>query len=95
MANVTVNLGSSNDASESSSLVDRPFLRPMVVRKNSGKGAGVEKVAFVAKDGEAIVVTPAGGSKAAWVGRKNADKHYEFVRYLSPDESVTISGAAA
>jgi hypothetical protein len=75
------------------SLVDRPFLKLMLVRKQSGTGRGTEKVAAVCVDREAMLVFPTpAGEPARFVRRANADKHYAFVRYLRPDENVVISG---
>jgi hypothetical protein len=99
---VTVNGRTSKPVSvKADSLVDRPFLRPFLVRKTGGKGKGIEKVALVTRDdpkapgtNTMLVAPTASGEPAVWVGRKNADKFYTFVRYLRPDESVSFPGIA-
>lgn len=82
------------------SLVDRPFLRPMLVRKVKGSGTDngrrpVEKAALVVVDNQFMVVAPTNtGEPAVYVGRKAADEKYVFVRYLTPSEQISFPGIA-
>lgn len=101
-ATVTVNGRTSKPVTPvGNSLVDRPFLRPFLVRKIGGKGPKVEKAAIVVRDdaknpgtNTMLVAPTASGEPAVWVGRKNADKFYQFVRYLRPDEAISFPGVA-
>jgi hypothetical protein len=81
------------------SLVDKPFLRPFLVEKVDGNAPLGQKVAIVVRDdaknpaNNTMVVAPTRtGEPAVWVGRKNADKNYRFVRFLRPDEQIAFPG---
>ncbi len=95
MAKAIVRVGgrTSAPAATRNSLVDRAFLRPMIVRKVGGKGKLEEKAALVVVDGQFMVVAPTKtGEPAVYVGRKNADKYYTFVRWMTPQEAITFEG---
>ena len=75
------------------SLVDKQFLRPMLVRKVAGKNANQEKAAIVVVDNEVMIVAPTQtGEPAVYVKRQAADKNYRFVRWLTPQEKIEFPG---